>query len=315
MHGKPEKSNPSDQSDSLSKLRHLIAEIRVAFLITDRNHPQWRPRRLRRPGSPCTAHVHRPRRRAGKRHRPVVFSVISSPPRSSSFVMTSACLVTYADPSHMRFVVVSGRGEVVQNPEKAKELWSVTATAWFPGGPTDPNLGLIRVRPADGGVLGWPLAVHLYHERRQGHRHRHQNGHRGRPRENRPAIRTESERCPAREWPLAPGRHRVERASPVMPACPPPYHWACPPISFAASASPIIPASLSPHPEALRAGAPPENPATGKPIAHVRLDDSSNYENVVAESVEAFKLWRGVPAPVRGQVVRAIGDRTPPAQG
>ncbi len=51
-----------------------------------------------------------------------------------------------------------------------------------------------------------------------------------------------------------------------------------------------------------------DNPATGKPIAGVRLDSPEGYERVVAESQKAFLRWREVPAPVRGQVVRAIGD-------
>lgn len=50
------------------------------------------------------------------------------------------------------------------------------------------------------------------------------------------------------------------------------------------------------------------NPATGQPIAGVTLDDASSYERTVAQSAEAFIRWRSVPAPARGQVVRAIGD-------
>jgi aldehyde dehydrogenase (NAD+) len=51
-----------------------------------------------------------------------------------------------------------------------------------------------------------------------------------------------------------------------------------------------------------------ENPATGEPIAGIRLDDAASYEKTVSQSVETFKAWRLVPAPVRGQIVRAIGD-------
>lgn len=64
----------------------------------------------------------------------------------------------------------------------------------------------------------------------------------------------------------------------------------------------------------LRAGEPPagvvisQNPATGEPIAGVKLDDAGSYERTVAQAAEAFRKWRLVPAPVRGQVVRAIGD-------
>jgi aldehyde dehydrogenase (NAD+) len=51
-----------------------------------------------------------------------------------------------------------------------------------------------------------------------------------------------------------------------------------------------------------------ENPATGEPIAGVRLDDAGSCERTIAEAVETFRRWREVPAPVRGQVVRAISD-------
>lgn len=64
----------------------------------------------------------------------------------------------------------------------------------------------------------------------------------------------------------------------------------------------------------LPSGEPPagvvvsENPATGEPLAGVRLDDAASYERTIGQAVEAFRQWRETPAPVRGQVVRAIGD-------
>jgi aldehyde dehydrogenase (NAD+) len=50
------------------------------------------------------------------------------------------------------------------------------------------------------------------------------------------------------------------------------------------------------------------NPTTGQPIASIKLDDEASYERTIAESEQAFRRWREVPAPERGQVVRAIGD-------
>ncbi|MGQ0626598.1 MAG: aldehyde dehydrogenase family protein [Phycisphaerales bacterium] len=50
------------------------------------------------------------------------------------------------------------------------------------------------------------------------------------------------------------------------------------------------------------------NPATGEVIAHVRLDDAAGYERAAAQAVESFRRWRSVPAPIRGQMVRAMGD-------
>ncbi|MFN0012779.1 MAG: aldehyde dehydrogenase family protein [Phycisphaerales bacterium] len=49
-----------------------------------------------------------------------------------------------------------------------------------------------------------------------------------------------------------------------------------------------------------------ENPATGEPIAAVRLNDAACLETALADSVETFKRFRAVPAPVRGQIVREI---------
>ncbi len=51
-----------------------------------------------------------------------------------------------------------------------------------------------------------------------------------------------------------------------------------------------------------------ENPATREPIAWVKPDDGASYERTIAAGADTFRAWREVPAPVRGQVVRAIGD-------
>ncbi len=49
------------------------------------------------------------------------------------------------------------------------------------------------------------------------------------------------------------------------------------------------------------------NPATGEVIANVYQCTEEAYEQVVAEADEAFKEWRQVPAPVRGELVRLMG--------
>ena len=49
------------------------------------------------------------------------------------------------------------------------------------------------------------------------------------------------------------------------------------------------------------------NPATGELIASVYQCTEDDYEKVVAESELAFKEWRQVPAPVRGELVRKMG--------
>jgi general stress protein 26 len=44
-----------------------------------------------------------------------------------------------------RWVSVSGTARVVRDQQKLEELWNPFAKAWFPDGPRDPSVGLLRV--------------------------------------------------------------------------------------------------------------------------------------------------------------------------
>jgi aldehyde dehydrogenase (NAD+) len=46
------------------------------------------------------------------------------------------------------------------------------------------------------------------------------------------------------------------------------------------------------------------NPTTGEPLGKVQSSDASAYSQVVETAQDAFKSWRMVPAPKRGDVVR-----------
>ena len=48
--------------------------------------------------------------------------------------------------------------------------------------------------------------------------------------------------------------------------------------------------------------------ATGEHIANVYQASAADYETIIAESRNAFKVWRKIPAPKRGEIVRQIGD-------
>lgn len=58
--------------------------------------------------------------------------------------------LAYADTSNQNYVSVSGRAEIVQDKAKVKELWTEGLKTWFPNGPDDPNIALIRVHPSGG---------------------------------------------------------------------------------------------------------------------------------------------------------------------
>ena len=50
------------------------------------------------------------------------------------------------------------------------------------------------------------------------------------------------------------------------------------------------------------------NPATGEVLAHVRFGSVEDYDRVVSVASTAFLGWRSRPAPLRGEVVRKIGE-------
>ncbi len=50
------------------------------------------------------------------------------------------------------------------------------------------------------------------------------------------------------------------------------------------------------------------SPVNGKAIASVTLADEESYEKIIKEAQQAFKEWRLLPAPQRGEIVRQIGN-------
>lgn len=50
------------------------------------------------------------------------------------------------------------------------------------------------------------------------------------------------------------------------------------------------------------------DPGTGRPIATVRMGSVSEMEHCIHAGVDAYKQWSQVPAPLRGEIVRQIGD-------
>jgi general stress protein 26 len=53
--------------------------------------------------------------------------------------------VSYAAPDSNTYVSVSGTAEILKDRAKIEELWTPIHKAWFPEGPDDPNLVLLKV--------------------------------------------------------------------------------------------------------------------------------------------------------------------------
>ena len=53
----------------------------------------------------------------------------------------------FSNPSKVEYVTVFGEVTISTDPPRIEKLWSKMVEAWFPGGPTDPNVTLLCVRP------------------------------------------------------------------------------------------------------------------------------------------------------------------------
>ncbi|MDO3384976.1 aldehyde dehydrogenase family protein, partial [Gilvimarinus sp. SDUM040013] len=51
------------------------------------------------------------------------------------------------------------------------------------------------------------------------------------------------------------------------------------------------------------------SPVDGKLIGKVKSSTKDDYEEVIKKAQVAFKEWRMIPAPKRGEIVRQFGDK------
>lgn len=118
------------------KLAELIRDVRVAMLVTfpvGAKHPQARPM--------YTQGVD-PNTFDGT----LWFMTSVDSAMVAEIERNPTVLLTYSEYGKNRFVSVVGQAHIEHNPAKASGLWNVHAKGWFPGGPDDPNLRLIRVQ-------------------------------------------------------------------------------------------------------------------------------------------------------------------------
>lgn len=71
-------------------------------------------------------------------------------PKVEELKRDSEVNLAYSDPSSQSYVSVSGKAEIVTDKAQVKALWSEGLRTWFPAGPDDPNIALIRVHPSGG---------------------------------------------------------------------------------------------------------------------------------------------------------------------
>lgn len=118
-------------SDDHRKLWDKIEDVRVAMMTTIDDDGSLRSRPMWTQGDDFDGTLW--------------FFISNQAPAVRALERDARVELSYAAPDKDLYVSVVGRGELVDDKEKARELWNTFAEAWFPGGVDDPQLELLGV--------------------------------------------------------------------------------------------------------------------------------------------------------------------------
>jgi general stress protein 26 len=125
-----EKMSHSDPGD-LAKLGELIRDIRVALLTTVDRDGRFHTRPVQ------TLQV--------EADGTLWFFTDWSSPKADELHHDVRVSLGYADPAKNVYVALSGSGSLFRDPQKAQQLWSIEQRAYYPDGPEDRRLAVLRV--------------------------------------------------------------------------------------------------------------------------------------------------------------------------
>lgn len=74
------------------------------------------------------------------------FFTSSNSHKASEIERTPNVNVSFIDTDQQHYVSISGDAELVQDKQKIKELWKPVLKAWFPDGPDQPDIALLKVK-------------------------------------------------------------------------------------------------------------------------------------------------------------------------
>jgi len=120
------------EKNDIEKINELIKGIRVAMLTTIDEDSSLRSRPLYTQDSEIDGDLW--------------FFVDADSAKGKEIAKDSRVNVSYAEPKDSRYVSLSGTAQMLHDRAKMKELWSPVAKGWYPDGPEDPRLALLRVK-------------------------------------------------------------------------------------------------------------------------------------------------------------------------
>jgi general stress protein 26 len=123
-----------EQLHGISKLNDLVKEIKICMLITHDNE-MLRGRPMATTEAGTDGHLW--------------FFTSSSTAKYDEILRESKVALSYSDPLHNTYVMVNGEAEISRDKELINKFWNPMLKAWFPDGPDDPHITLIKIKPVD----------------------------------------------------------------------------------------------------------------------------------------------------------------------
>lgn len=121
-----------NEDEMRMKVREMISGIGVAIFTTidGEGRLRGRPMRTQKPDQDG---------------RTLWFFTRKDSPKIEELAGDSRVLLGYSDPKSQDYVSIFGRGKVVADVGKKKELWTEGLRTWLPGGPESDEVALIAV--------------------------------------------------------------------------------------------------------------------------------------------------------------------------
>lgn len=113
------------------KVWSLIQDIGVALMVTTGTQGQMRGRPMAAMNKDFDGALW--------------FASREGAPKLGEIADNTHVLLAYSEPKSQNYVSVAGNAALVRDRAKVKELWSEGMRVWFPKGPEDPDIALIRV--------------------------------------------------------------------------------------------------------------------------------------------------------------------------
>jgi general stress protein 26 len=123
-------------TEALQKIGELIREIQMTLFVTQDENGRMhaRPMQTQKPdkSKPFDGELW--------------FLTSKSSPKVREIEANPNVLLSYAEPKSNSYVSVAGTAEAVEDRARIKDMWHEPFRIWFPDGPEDPDITLIRVK-------------------------------------------------------------------------------------------------------------------------------------------------------------------------